>query len=138
MFHITSFNIATWVGTGGKLQFVDMAASDIVHGVKKMGDAITTNEEYIHFCNKSIDALNDVGSKCEMSIRSFRTLSNILEADAKVSLLCCVSSVASDLFDNISTLRFGIEVECKKFLLARHVQCGLIHVLCMEVHHSWR
>jgi kinesin family protein C2/C3 len=118
-FQITSVNIATGVGTEGKLQFVDMAASDIAHGVKKMEDAITTNEDNIHFCNKSIDALNDVvNARCQFD-RSVpyrnSTLTHLLrdslEADAKVLLLCCVSSDASNLSDTIGTLRFGSRMQ---------------------------
>lgn len=119
-FHITSVNIATGVGTEGKLQFVDMAASDIAHGVKKMEDAIvTTNEDKIHFCNKSIDALNDVvNARCQFD-RSVpyrnSTLTHLLrdslEADAKVLLLCCVSSDPSNLSDTIGALRFGSRMQ---------------------------
>ena len=118
-FHITSVNIATGVGTEGRLQFVDMAASDIAHRVKKMEDATTTNEDNIHFCNKSIDALNDVvNARCQFD-RSVpyrnSTLTHLLrdslEADAKVLLLCCVSSDPSNLSDTIGTLRFGSRMQ---------------------------
>jgi hypothetical protein len=66
--------------------------------IKKMEDAIGTNEDKIHFCNKSIDALNDVvNARCQFD-RSVpyrnSTLTHLLrdslEADAKVLLLCCV------------------------------------------------
>ena len=120
-FNITSVNIATGVGTEGKLQFVDMAASDIAHGIKKMEDAVATNEDNdnIHFCNKSIDALNEVvNARCQFD-RSVpyrnSTLTHLLrdslEADAKVLLLCCVSSDASNLTDTIGTLRFGSRMQ---------------------------
>ena len=118
-FHITSVNIATGVGTEGKLQFVDMAAADIAHGVKKMEDAVTTNEDNIHFCNKSIDALNDVvNARCQFD-RSVpyrnSTLTHLLrdslEADAKVLLLCCVDSAPSNLSDTVGTLRFGSRMQ---------------------------
>jgi kinesin family protein C2/C3 len=118
-FHITSVNIATGVGTEGRLQFVDMAASDIAHRVKKMEDAVTTDEDKIHFYNKSIDALNDVvNARCQFD-RSVpyrnSTLTHLLrdslEADAKVLLLCCVSSDPSNLYETIGTLRFGTRMQ---------------------------
>eukprot|EP00804_Cyclotella_cryptica_P006778 CCRYP_019528-RA/>CCRYP_019528-RA protein AED:0.21 eAED:0.21 QI:342/1/1/1/1/1/4/96/1271 len=117
--NITSVNIATGVGTEGRLQFVDLAASDIAHGIKKMEDAVTPNVDNIHFCNKSIDALNDVvNSRCQFD-RSVpyrnSTLTHLLrdslEADAKVLLLCCVSSDPSNLSDTIGALRFGARMQ---------------------------
>ena len=114
-FHITSVNIATGVGTEGKLQFVDMAASDIAHGVKKMEDAATTNDDTIHFSDKSIDALNDVvNARCQFH-RSVpyrnstltHLLGDSLEADTKVLMLCCVKSDPADLSDTIGILQFA-------------------------------
>lgn len=114
-FNITSVNIATGVGTEGKLQFVDMAASDIAHGVKKMEDAATTNDDTLHFSDKSIDALNDVvNARCQFH-RSVpyrnstltHLLGDSLEADTKVLMLCCVKSDPADLSDTIGILQFA-------------------------------
>lgn len=122
--HITSVNIATGVGTEGKLQFVDMAASDIVRGVKKVRDdsSIKNNlveDDDTQFANKSIDAFNDViNARCQFD-RSVpyrnSTLTHLLrdslEADTKVLLMCCVSSEESSVQDTIGALRFASRMQ---------------------------
>lgn len=118
--HITSVNIATGVGTEGKLQFVDMAASDICHGAKKVRDDSSLSnaiieEDATQFANKSIDAFNDViNARCQFD-RSVpyrnSTLTHLLrdslEADTKVLLMCCVSSDEAHLADTVGALRFA-------------------------------
>jgi len=119
--HITSVNIATGVGTEGKLQFVDMASSDIASPsaskVKDDSSATKNNaeEDDTEFANKSIDAFNDViTARCQFD-RSVpyrnSTLTHLLrdslEADAKVLLMCCVSSDEANLTDTVGALRFA-------------------------------
>ncbi|EED87967.1 kinesin motor protein-like protein, partial [Thalassiosira pseudonana CCMP1335] len=119
--HIKSVNIATGVGTEGKLQFVDMAASDIAHGVKRDAEELTghSDEDNTHFYNKSIDAFNDVvNARCQFD-RSVpyrnSTLTHLLrdslEADTKVLLLCCVSSEQADFADTVGALRFASRMQ---------------------------
>jgi kinesin family protein C2/C3 len=119
--HIQSTNIATGVGTEGRLQFVDMAASNI------LPNPTMTSSEYrgrvdgdvAKFSNKSIDAFNDVvDARCQFD-RSVpyrnSTLTHLLrdslEADAKVLLLCCVSSDEADMDNTLSALRFASRMQ---------------------------
>jgi len=123
--HITSVNIATGVGTEGKLQFVDMASSDTVRGVKKPredhnGDANNmVEEDETQFGNTSIDAFNDViNARCQFD-RSVpyrnSTLTHLLrdslEADTKVLLMCCVSSEQAHLANTVGALRFAARMQ---------------------------
>jgi kinesin family protein C2/C3 len=119
--HIQSTNIATGVGTEGKLQFVDMAASDI------MPNPLASSAEYkgyadedlTKFSNKSIDAFNDVVNARGKFDRSVpyrnSTLTHLLrdslEADTKVLLLCCVSSDEADIDNTMSALRFASRMQ---------------------------
>lgn len=128
--HITSVNVATGVGTEGKLQFVDMAASDVVPGGKRRvkddidnyssHSGVTNNnkteeDDTTPFANKSIDAFAEViNARCQFD-RSVpyrnSTLTHLLrdslEADTKVLLLCCVSSDEENLEDTVGALRFA-------------------------------
>ncbi|KAL7541535.1 hypothetical protein ACHAXR_011018 [Thalassiosira sp. AJA248-18] len=126
--HITSVNIATGVGTEGKLQFVDMAASDIgPSGMKKakkddlvdIQNNVIVEEDDTQFSNKSIDAFNDViNARCQFD-RSVpyrnSTLTHLLrdslEADTKVLLMCCVSSEEAHLEDTVGALRFASRMQ---------------------------
>jgi kinesin family protein C2/C3 len=127
--HITSVNIATGVGTEGKLQFVDMAASDIMpNGKKKAGDENSSpnkkgspegTDDETQFANRSIDAFNDVvNARCQFD-RSVpyrnSTLTHLLrdslEADAKVLLVCCVSGEKSDVDNTAAALKFASRMQ---------------------------
>jgi kinesin family protein C2/C3 len=121
--HITSVNIATGVGTEGRLQFVDMAASDIAHGFGKVTENSDVNtfleEDNTQFANKSIDAFNEVINSRIQFDRSVpyrnSTLTHLLrdslEADTKVLLLCCISSDESDFADTVGALRFASRMQ---------------------------
>ena len=121
--HITSVNIATGVGTEGRLQFVDMAASDIAHGVGKVTENSDVNtfleEDNTQFANKSIDAFNEVINSRIQFDRSVpyrnSTLTHLLrdslEADTKVLLLCCISSDESNFADTVGALRFASRMQ---------------------------
>lgn len=120
--HITSVNIATGVGTEGKLQFVDMAASDTVRGVNKVRDDTSSaivDEDDTQYANKSINAFNDViNARCQFD-RSVpyrnSTLTHLLrdslEADTKVLLMCCVSSEEANMADTLGALRFASRMQ---------------------------
>ena len=113
-------NIATGVGTEGKLQFVDMAASDIVPVAKKAkNDDVQMEEDDTQFDNKSIGAFNDViNARCQFD-RSVpyrnSTLTHLLrdslEADTKVLLMCCVSSDEANLTDTVGALQFASRMQ---------------------------
>ncbi len=118
---IQSTNIATGVGTEGKLQFVDMAASDIMPNplMKSSEYRACVDKDVAKFLNKSIDVFNDVvDARCQFD-RSVpyrnSTLTHLLrdslEADAKVLLLCCVSSDEADMENTLSALRFASRMQ---------------------------
>lgn len=124
--HVTSVSVATGVGTEGRLQFVDMAASDTVKGARRArdgarDDGVTAAEEMddTRFSNKSIEAFNDVvNARCQFD-RSVpyrnSTLTHLLrdslEADTKVLLLCCVSSEQAHLVHTLGALRFASRMQ---------------------------
>lgn len=129
--HVISTNIATGVGTVGKIQFVDLAGSDLVprssgtSGKKSSSSSrnsasdgllagVGNNNEW-KFANKSLATLSDVvNARCQF-LRSVpyrnSTLTHLLrdslEADTKVLLVVCVSSEAKDLQETASALRFA-------------------------------
>lgn len=119
--HIQSTNIATGVGTEGKLQFVDMAASDIMPNPLVSSEECRgyADEDITKFSNKSIDAFNDVVNARGKFDRSVpyrnSTLTHLLrdslEADTKVLLLCCVSSDEADIDNTMSALRFASRMQ---------------------------
>jgi kinesin family protein C2/C3 len=121
--HITSVNIATGVGTEGRLQFVDMAASDIAQGVGKVKENSDIDScveaDDTQFANKSIDAFNEViNARCQFD-RSVpyrnSTLTHLLrdslEADTKVLLLCCINSDECNMADTVGALRFASRMQ---------------------------
>lgn len=121
--HISSVNIATGVGTEGRLQFVDMAASDILQGgtkVREDSDVSSRVEgDDIQYVNRSIDAFNEViQARCQFD-RSVpyrnSTLTHLLrdslEADTKVLLLCCINSDEANLPNTVSSLRFASRMQ---------------------------
>ncbi len=121
--HISSVNIATGVGTEGRLQFVDMAASDILNGATKVSDDPNVTSpiegEDTQFVHRSIDAFNEViQARCQFD-RSVpyrnSTLTHLLrdslEADTKVLLICCVNSDEENLSNTVSSLRFASKMQ---------------------------
>lgn len=116
--NVMSTNIATGVGTVGKIQFVDLAASDIVpkrfRGTADGSNINETSSDSIlsglgnpiqwRFSNKSISTLNDVvraRSQFYMSPYRNSTLTHLLrdclEGDSKVLFILCVSADEQDL-----------------------------------------
>jgi kinesin family protein C2/C3 len=119
--HIQSTNIATGVGTEGRLQFVDMAASDITQNplMSSNDHRGVVDGDTAKFSNKSIEAFDDVvNARCQFD-RSVpyrnATLTHLLrdslEADAKVLLLCCISSDEADIDNTMSVLRFASRMQ---------------------------
>lgn len=121
---ITSVNVATGVGTEGRLQFVDMASSDLSSspsGSAAGASDLTPEEEAdnVKFASRSISALNDVvNARCQFD-RSVpyrnSTLTHLLrdslEADTKVLLLCCVSSDEADAEHTVGALKFASRMQ---------------------------
>jgi len=128
--NVISTNIATGVGTVGKLQFVDLAGSDLLprrtssssskssSTTKSHMDALLTgvgNNTEWRFANKSLATMCDVvNARCQFA-RSVpyrnSTLTHLLrdsfEGDAKVLLVCCISSDIDDIQETATALRFA-------------------------------
>ena len=121
---ITSVNVATGVGTEGRLQFVDMASSDL--SSTPSGSAASASDlapedenDNVKFASRSISALNDVvNARCQFD-RSVpyrnSTLTHLLrdslEADTKVLLLCCVSPDEADAKHTVGALKFASRMQ---------------------------
>lgn len=123
---VVSTNIATGIGTIGKVQFVDLAGADLTTkrppvGAKTKPQApdpilagVGNNSEW-KYVNKSLTTLSEVvNARCQFN-RSVpyrnSTLTHLLrdslEADTKVLMLVCVSSDAKDVQATASALRFA-------------------------------
>lgn len=133
----TSTNIATGVGTVGKLVFVDLASSN-VHlkrsttstGSKQSATSMdiasilspiypqVPGMEY-KFMNKSLSTLCDVVVARSSYARNVpyrnstltHLLRDYLEGDAKVLLLCCISCEYEDLQETFTALRFASKMK---------------------------
>ncbi len=135
--HVTSINSVTGVGTLSKVQFVDLAASDVVprrssHSYRSRSTTPTDNilapignSNEWKFANKSIAQLADVVNARYQFSRSVpyrnstltHLLQDSLEADTKVLLLACVSSDAKDLQNTANTMRFAAKM--KKVMIGK-------------------
>ena len=128
---VVSTNSITGVGTIGKVQFIDLAASDVVPRRSSMSSksrsttpmdnilAPIGNTNEWKFANKSITQLSDVVNARYQFSRSVpyrnSTLTHLLldslESDTKVLLLACVSSDAKDLQNTANTMRFAAKMK---------------------------
>ena len=123
---VSSANIATGVGTVGKIQFADLAGADLVRrrtgstsGSKSSQDAaesgsVGTQSEW-RFANRSLETL----SECvEARIQYHRSvpyrnstlthlLRDSLESDTKVLVIACVSSEPKDMVETASILKLA-------------------------------
>lgn len=128
---VVSVNIATGIGSVGKIKFVDLAGADLVPkrviGDTKKGGASpitpdspssadkTNNNDEWKYSNRSLATLNEVVHCRSQFMRSVpyrnSTLTHLLrdnlEADTKVLLLLCVSSNPEDLQETACALRFA-------------------------------
>ena len=124
---VVSTNIATGIGSVGKIHFVDLAGADLTTKRPPSGGAKTkpappdpvlagvgNNTEW-KFVNKPLATLCEVvNARCQFN-RSVpyrnSTLTHLLrdslEADTKVLLLVCVSSDPKDVQETASALRFA-------------------------------
>jgi len=123
---VVSTNIATGIGTVGKIHFVDLAGADLTTKRPPVGaktkalapdpilSGVGNNSEW-KYVNKSLSTLSEVvHARCQFN-RSVpyrnSTLTHLLrdslEADTKVLMLVCVSSDPKDAQATASALRFA-------------------------------
>lgn len=123
---VVSTNIATGIGSVGKIHFVDLAGADLTTKRPPFGAktkptppdpilaGVGNNTEW-KFVNKSLTTMCEVvNARCQFN-RSVpyrnSTLTHLLrdslEADTKVLLLVCVSSDPRDVQETASALRFA-------------------------------
>ncbi|EEC47691.1 kinesin family-like protein, partial [Phaeodactylum tricornutum CCAP 1055/1] len=126
---VASKNVATGLGTVGRLQFVDFAGADLTpvrsnssrkssplqdDRARSPGSSI---DEW-RFVNRSLVTLADVVTARSQFLQSVpyrnstitHLLRDSLEGDTKVLLIACVSSEPKDLLETISTLRFASQM----------------------------
>jgi len=122
-------NLKTGVGTIGRIQFVDLAGSDVVprRGSSSSNCKPTVTDDILapignkhewKFVNKSIAHLLEVINARSQFSRSVpyrnSTLTHLLRdsltSDTKVLLFLCVSSDSKDLQETANTLRFGTKM----------------------------
>ncbi len=127
---VLSTNAVTGVGTIGKVNFVDLAASDVVtrRGSFSSKSKSTPTDNTLapignthewKYANKSITQLTDVVNAKYQFSRSVpyrnctltHLLQDCLESDTKVLLLACISSDAKDLQNSANTMRFAAKIK---------------------------
>jgi len=127
---VVSSNIATGIGSVGRIQFVDLAGSDLAprrknsasssskppsprhHGANGGGSGDNNDRRFV---NRSLETLNEVVSARYQFNRSIpyrnSTLTHLLrdslEHDTKVLLVACVSSDPKDADETTAALRFA-------------------------------
>jgi kinesin family protein C2/C3 len=140
---IASTNISTGIGSTGKIQFVDLAGSNVTprrptSAPKKastpeaMFAGVGNNKEW-KFTNKSMTTLSEVVYARSQYSRSVpyrnstltHLLSDSLEADTKVVMVACVSSDLKDLQETACTLRFAQKM--KKIIVGKATKHTLTH-----------
>lgn len=137
---IFSTNQATGIGTQGKIQFVDLAASDILHEPCSTStrrtpspDVLSSIGRDLKFANKSIAALSEVVEARSRYQRSVpyrnstitHLLSDSLEADTKVVMIACVSTDAKDIQETACTLKFAQAM--RKVIVGKATKHSLRH-----------
>ena len=117
--HVTSANIATGHGTVGRLQFVDLAGSDLVQKPDHSSTDTDSGTRGLSgdgkLVNRSLETLGEVAVARSQFVRSVpyrnSTLTHLLrdslEADTKVLLFACISPDAKDLHETAQALRFA-------------------------------
>ena len=128
---VKSHNIATGIGTIGKIQFVDLAAADIVPRNQQAQDpatdttanAVTTTTTYMNqndwkFANRSLETF----CECVEARMQFErnvpyrnsTLTHLLrdslEADTKVILFACISTDPTHMNETVAVLKFASQL----------------------------
>lgn len=141
-FKIRSKNIATGVFTWGKIQFVDLAASNVVSR-RPTNKKTTTPEATIasigigsewKFTNRSMATFSEVITARSQFQRKVpyrnatitHLLSDSLEADTKVVLVACVSSDLQDLQETACALKFAQTV--RKVIVGKATKHTNVHI----------
>lgn len=124
---VVSSNVATGIGTVGKIQFVDLGGADLVPRTfditspkvsiphQNVFASITGDKSEWKFANRSLDTLNDVILARAEYTRSVpyrhSTLTHLLmdslEHDTKLLVFACVSTDPKDAQETATTLRFA-------------------------------
>lgn len=124
---VVSTNIATGIGTHGKIQFVDFAGADLIRSSSKP-KSTKGNEDVLvpvgnnfewRFANKSLSTFLEVVSARTQFVRSVpyrnstvtHLLQDALEGDTKVMMLLCVSSDPKDVQQTASALRLASKIK---------------------------
>jgi kinesin family member C2/C3 len=125
---IVSTNIATGVGTQGKIQFVDFASSNLIplsncvksKSTKGNGDILSPvgNNYDWKYVNKSVSVFSEVIIARSQFARDVpyrnstitHLLQDSLEADTKVMMLLCVSANPNDIQQTASALKLAAKV----------------------------
>ena len=141
---VVSTNVSTGIGSTGKIQFVDLASSDVTPrssssvATKKgsTSDAMMTgvgNEHEWKFTNKSMSTLAEVVTARSQFVRSVpyrnstltHLLSDSLEADTKVIMVACISQEMKDMQATACTLRFASRM--RKIVVGKATKHTLTH-----------
>lgn len=120
---VASTNLATGMGSVGRIKFVDLAGADLVQRRNCDGKMSVTPDLSAEknmnidwkYSNRSLATLNDVVNCRSQYMRNVpyrnSTLTHLLrdnlEADTKVLLLLCVSASPKDLQETACALRFA-------------------------------
>jgi len=124
---ILSRNIATGVGTHGKIQFVEFAGADLVRQRSskirstRMNDVLSPigNIDGWKYVNKSLSTLLEVVSAREQFEHDVphrnstvtHLLQDALEGDTKVMMIVCISSGLEEIQESGSALRFATKMK---------------------------
>ena len=128
---VKSHNIATGIGTIGKIQFVDLAAADVVPRNQHTNDTITDetanavttttmcmNQNDWKFANRSLETFCECIEARMQFDRNVpyrnSTLTHLLrdslEADTKVILFACISTEPTHINETIAVLKFAAQL----------------------------
>ena len=128
---VKSHNIATGIGTIGKIQFVDLAAADIIPRNQPAQDTITDESETAitttttcmnqndwKFANRSLETFCECIEARMQFDRNVpyrnSTLTHLLrdslEADTKMILFACISSDPTHINETIAVLKFASQL----------------------------
>jgi hypothetical protein len=139
---IASKNTSTGIGSTGKIQFVDLASSNVTQRrpttpkkasiPEAMFAGVGNNKEW-KFINKSMTTLSEVVHARSQYSRSVpyrnstltHLLSDSLEADTKVVMVACISSDLKDLQETACTLRFSQKM--RKIIVGKATKHTLTH-----------
>ena len=124
---VISTNIATGIGTQGKIQFVDFAGADLIRSTSKPKSSKGTDDILVpvgntfewKYANKSLSTFVDVISARAQFARDVpyrnstvtHLLQDALEGDTKVIMLLCLSSDPKDMQQTASALRLAMKLK---------------------------